>query len=92
MDDDPPDLSWQAVALEHNGEKLSAEAIKVFKVAIDRGEIAAAVALARDGPADHARLNVFRGRLALQGNDARQAATYFRAALHQDREDRDARG
>jgi RNA polymerase sigma-70 factor (ECF subfamily) len=30
---------WQAVALEHNGQVLSAEAVKAFKVAIDKDRI-----------------------------------------------------
>jgi tetratricopeptide (TPR) repeat protein len=59
-------------------------------IAFDRGEIARAAELAQGGPVDHAQLNVCRGRLALQGPDPRQAAGFFRDALHQDPEDRDA--
>jgi tetratricopeptide (TPR) repeat protein len=66
-----------------------ARAIRI-QLAIDRGEIETAEALARAGPADHARLCVLRGQLALHGSDSRQAATYFRDALRLDPEDRDA--
>jgi len=66
-----------------------ARALRV-QIAIDRGEIEAAEALARDGPADHMGLNILRGRLALPRNDLREAAEYFRAARRQDPEDRDA--
>jgi len=66
-----------------------ARAIRV-QIAMERGQIEAAEDLARDGPADHAGLNIFRGRLQLQRNDPRQAAAYFRAALRQDPEDRNA--
>ncbi|MFI5455380.1 MAG: tetratricopeptide repeat protein [Isosphaerales bacterium] len=66
-----------------------ARALRV-QIAIERGEIEAAEDLARDGPADHVGLNIFRGRLALQRNDLREAAAYFRAARRQDPEDRDA--
>jgi predicted Zn-dependent protease len=60
------------------------------EVAIDKGEIDAAQVLVRDGPADHVRLNVIRGRLALTTKNAATAADYFRAALRQDLEDHDA--
>jgi tetratricopeptide (TPR) repeat protein len=65
---------------------------RAFRVqfAIDRGDIEAAANLARGGPAEHVRLNYLRGHLALNGNDPRQAAAYFRAALAQDPDDRDA--
>jgi tetratricopeptide (TPR) repeat protein len=66
-----------------------ARALRV-QLAVDRGDLEAAETLVRDGPADHARLNYFRGRLALQGNDPRRAAAYFHTALRQDPEDRDA--
>jgi len=59
------------------------------QIAIDRGRFDAAEKLAREGPADHARLNSLRGRLALQAGDSRQAVAYFRAALRQDPRDRD---
>ncbi len=58
-------------------------------LAIDRGEIEIAQNLARDGSSDHLRLNVCRGQLALP-SDASQAAAYYRSALRQDPEDRDA--
>src|SRR5207247_1349327 len=66
-----------------------ARALRV-QLAVDRGDLEAAEKLVREGPADHARLNYFRGRLALQGNDPRRAAADFRAALRQDPQDRDA--
>jgi tetratricopeptide (TPR) repeat protein len=58
-------------------------------LAIDRGEIEIAQKLAGDGPSDHVRLNVCRGKLALAA-DAAKAAAYYRSALRQDPEDRDA--
>ncbi len=58
-------------------------------LAIDRGEIEIAGKLARDGPSEHLRLNVCRGKLAF-ASDASQAAAYYRSALRQDPEDRDA--
>ncbi len=58
------------------------------QIAIDRGEIAAAEELVRSGPPDHARLNFLRGSLAIK--DAHKAATFFRLALRQDPENRDA--
>jgi len=61
-----------------------------LQIAMERGQVEAAEALARDGPADHAGLNIFRGRLELQRNDPRQAAAYFQAALRQDPDDRNA--
>jgi tetratricopeptide (TPR) repeat protein len=64
-----------------------ARALRV-EMAIDRGEITAAEELLRTGPRDHARLNFFRGSLAF--NDARKAATFFRAALREEPENRDA--
>jgi tetratricopeptide (TPR) repeat protein len=66
-----------------------ARALRV-QVAVDRGDLEAAEVLVREGPADHARLNDFRGRLALQANDPRRAAAYFRTALRRDPQDRDA--
>jgi tetratricopeptide (TPR) repeat protein len=60
------------------------------QIAVDRGDHEATEALLREGPAEHARLNYFRGRLALQGNEPRKAAEFFRAALRQDPSDRDA--
>jgi tetratricopeptide (TPR) repeat protein len=60
------------------------------EVAMDKGEIDAAQVLVRDGPADHVRLNVIRGRLALTTKNAATAADYFRAALRQDPEDHDS--
>jgi tetratricopeptide (TPR) repeat protein len=65
-----------------------ARAIRV-KLAMDRGEFEAAQQLADDGPKDHARLNVYRGQLAFLTNAAK-AAEYYRIALRQDPEDRDA--
>ena len=66
-----------------------ARALRV-ELAIDNGEIDAALALARDGPADHSRLNAIRGRLALTTKDAASAAGYFRAALRDDPEDHES--
>jgi tetratricopeptide (TPR) repeat protein len=63
-----------------------ARALRV-ESAIDKGEIEAATALASNGPADHARLNALRGRLALGSKDATGAAGYFRAALRQEPDD-----
>jgi tetratricopeptide (TPR) repeat protein len=65
-----------------------ARALRVL-LAIDRGEIEIAQKLAKDGPSDHVRLNVYRGQLAFP-TDAAKAASYYRAALRQDPEDRDA--
>jgi tetratricopeptide (TPR) repeat protein len=58
--------------------------------AIERGEIEAAEILAREGPADHARLNVLRGQLALHAGQTRNAVAFFQAALRKESEDRDA--
>jgi len=58
-------------------------------LAIGRGDIEIAQNLARDGPADHLRLNIYRGQLAFPG-DASKAAAYYLSALRQDPEDRDA--
>jgi tetratricopeptide (TPR) repeat protein len=58
--------------------------------AMDAGEFDAAHALTRDGPADHVRLNVIRGLVALNSGDTRKSADYFRAALRRDPQDRDA--
>ncbi len=55
-----------------------------------RGETETAEALVREGPADHPRLNVLRGQLALHAGQSRQAVSYFRAALDKEPEDRDA--
>jgi len=60
------------------------------QIAIDRGDIETAEALARDGPADHVGLNIFHGRLAMQRNELRAAADYFRAALRHEPDNRDA--
>jgi tetratricopeptide (TPR) repeat protein len=62
------------------------------EVAIDKGEIDTAQMLARDGPADHVRLNAIRGRLALTSKNAAAAVDYFRAALRQYPEDHDSIG
>jgi tetratricopeptide (TPR) repeat protein len=61
-----------------------------IQIAIDRGDIPSAEALAREGPADHPRLNSLRGRLALAANEPQKAASFFRAALRADPENRDA--
>jgi tetratricopeptide (TPR) repeat protein len=66
-----------------------ARAIRV-EIAIDRVDFDAANRLVQDGPADHARLNSLRGRLAMQAGDTRAASVFFRAALSQDPRDRDA--
>jgi tetratricopeptide (TPR) repeat protein len=66
-----------------------ARALRV-QLALDRGDIETAEGLIRDAPRDHARLNFFRGRLALHANDLRRAADAFRAALLLDPADRDA--
>jgi predicted Zn-dependent protease len=60
------------------------------EIAIFRGDVGTASELARAGPADHARLNIMRGKLAMIGRDPKRAATYYRAALRQDPDDRDA--
>jgi tetratricopeptide (TPR) repeat protein len=60
------------------------------QVAIDNGAIERARSLVRQGPADHPRLNVLRGQLALFAGDATQAAAHYREALAGDPEDRDA--
>lgn len=65
-----------------------ARALRV-RLAINRGEFELAQNLVRDGPPDHVRLNVYRGQLAFP-TDAGKAAGYYRAALRQDPEDRDA--
>jgi predicted Zn-dependent protease len=66
-----------------------ARALRI-QIALARGEIARAQELAKDGPADHGRLNVMRGELALGAANSRQAADHFRAALRADPDDRDA--
>jgi tetratricopeptide (TPR) repeat protein len=66
-----------------------ARALRV-QIAIDRGDLEAAERLLRDGPAGHARLDFFRGRLALHRNDPHRAADAFRSVLRQDPTDRDA--
>jgi tetratricopeptide (TPR) repeat protein len=66
-----------------------ARALRV-RLAIDQGQADAAERLARGGPADHVRLNVLRGQLALQRSDPKRAATAFRAAIGRDPGDRDA--
>jgi tetratricopeptide (TPR) repeat protein len=66
-----------------------ARAIRV-QIAIDRGEIAVAKDLLQAGPAGHARLDIFRGQLALNARESLKAAAYFRAALGQEPDDRDA--
>jgi tetratricopeptide (TPR) repeat protein len=58
--------------------------------AIERGETETAEALVREGPADHARLNVLRGQLALHAGQSRQSVSYFQAAMRKEPEDRDA--
>ncbi|MGO9923397.1 MAG: tetratricopeptide repeat protein [Isosphaeraceae bacterium] len=65
-----------------------ARALRIV-LAMDRGEIELAQKLARDGPAEHLGLNVCRGKLAF-ASDASQAAAYYRSALREDPEDRDA--
>jgi Flp pilus assembly protein TadD len=66
-----------------------ARALRV-QTAVARGDHEATKALLREGPTNHARLNYLRGRLALQGNEPRKAAEFFRATLRQDPSDRDA--
>jgi tetratricopeptide (TPR) repeat protein len=58
--------------------------------AIERGEIEKGEALVREEPADHVRLNVLRGQLALHAGQSRQAVSFFRAALDKEPENRDA--
>jgi tetratricopeptide (TPR) repeat protein len=65
-----------------------ARALRIV-LAMDRGEIEVAQKLAQDGPSEHLRLNVCRGKLAFP-SDASKAAAYYRSALRQDPEDRDA--
>ena len=60
------------------------------QLATDDGDVETADALLRDGPVHHPRLNVLRGRSALQVNQSKQAAAWFRAALRADATDRDA--
>lgn len=60
------------------------------ELAIHRGQIAEAEALARDGPADHPRLNALRGKLAMYRRDPAGSATSYRAALRLAPDDRDA--
>jgi predicted Zn-dependent protease len=60
------------------------------RIAMTRGDAAAAKDLAQGGPDDHGPLNVLRGQFALRAGDASRAATRFRAALRSDPEDRDA--
>jgi tetratricopeptide (TPR) repeat protein len=61
------------------------------ELAISRGDVARAETLVQDGPSDHVRLNVLRGQLqAGYHKNPRQAATFFRAAVQKDPEDRDA--
>lgn len=66
-----------------------ARALRV-QLALDRGAIAEANDLARDGPADHVRLNILRGQLAMLGRDPGRAVPFYRAALTRAPEDRDA--
>jgi tetratricopeptide (TPR) repeat protein len=65
-----------------------ARALRV-RLAIERGETELAQKLVADGPANHVRLDVYRGQLAFP-TDAAKAADYYRAALLQDPDDRDA--
>ncbi len=58
--------------------------------AIERGDIETAESLLNGGPADHARLNVLRGDLARYHGLARQAESYYRAALEKEPDTRDA--
>jgi tetratricopeptide (TPR) repeat protein len=61
------------------------------EIAISRGNVDQAEALVKEGPTDHVRLNVIRGQLqAGYHKNPRQAATFFRAAVEQGPEDRDA--
>ena len=61
------------------------------EIAISRGNVEQAEALVKEGPPDHVRLNVIRGQLqAGYHKNPRQAATFFRAAVEKDAEDRDA--
>ncbi len=66
-----------------------ARALRV-ELATDRGDVERARSLAREGSADHVRLNTLRGRLALSENNAQKAAGYFRAALRREPDDHDA--
>jgi tetratricopeptide (TPR) repeat protein len=65
-----------------------ARAIRV-QIALDRGDWKVADSLAREGPADHFRLNSLRGRLALQAGEPARAAEFFEAALSREPQDRD---
>jgi tetratricopeptide (TPR) repeat protein len=79
-----------AQVLEPLGEDdADARAIRV-QAAIDRVDLDAAARLARNGPADHVRLNALRGSLALQAGAAAQAVEHFRAGLRSDPNDRDS--
>ena len=66
-----------------------ARALRV-QIALDRGEPEVADRLLQGGPTDHARLNDFRGRLALRAGDLARAVDLFRAALRREPRDRDA--
>ena len=68
---------------------VDAQVLRV-KIAIEKGDIETASALARGGPADEARLNVLRGQLALNTGDPRRATDLFRAAVEKDPESRHA--
>jgi tetratricopeptide (TPR) repeat protein len=60
------------------------------QIALERGEPEVAIRLVQGGPDDHARLNCFRGRLALRDRDLGCAADRFDAAVYREPRDREA--
>lgn len=66
-----------------------ARAVRV-RIAFDRGDDQGAEALLAGGPADHAELSRFRGRLALAHRDGAAAVKQFRAAYAKEPDNRDA--
>jgi tetratricopeptide (TPR) repeat protein len=65
-----------------------ARAIRV-RLALDRGDVAAAETLLAEGPADHPGLALLRGRTALLHHDAPTAVRHLRAAFAGAPDDRD---
>jgi tetratricopeptide (TPR) repeat protein len=58
-------------------------------LALDQGNVAAAVALLAEGPADHPGLALLRGRMAILHHDGQAAVRHLRAALVGAPDDRD---
>jgi tetratricopeptide (TPR) repeat protein len=59
-------------------------------LAIDRGELAKASRLLSEGPAEHPRLALLRGQLALARKDPKEAVRCYRIAVEHDPVNRDA--